>query len=620
MESKLRKWKNKRDILKLLQYRENSAEASKFFKQHSQFTDSLIKRLGLEYELEGHQGCVNCLQWTPDGKHLASGSDDTNVILWDPFRHRQLQVIPTHHIGNIFSVKFLGSNEIATAAGDCRVLVQSIPGAIAKCPPLLECSCHVNRVKRLATSPIEPTLFWSAAEDGLVIQYDLREQHECSRQSQTKVLVDLSNNFGEVKCIAVNPTKPYYIAVGANDCYIRLYDRRMLKTLTLGQTSQGDFQKSSEREPMDPNCVQYYAAGHLAVENASITNFKLAATYISFNTAGSEMLVNMGGEQIYLFDINNTRHINELQIPQFSSGRRRNPVYKCCCHPEGNGFVSKVRSSDFTEENCACYYMRRAYKCYRRKWTGDLYSAARDYLYVTQVWPDQRQAYIGLVKSLIALKWADEAQRWLEHFCSSHSDYANSPQVRCLHESLESLRASNPPKEKESENSEHKERFLRKVDEAEQRRRLDSRDYEVRFLGHCNTTTDIKEANFLGEDGNYICAGSDEGIIFIWERKHASIVTALIGDVSIVNCIQPHPSACFIASSGIDPAVKLWSPMPEDDNINTRVVKDINAVVEANQQRMSMDPFESMLVNMGYRIPGINVEPTFQEVPSCRPC
>lgn len=66
-----------------------------------------------------------------------------------------------------------------------------------------------------------------------------------------------------------------------------------------------------------------------------------------------------------------------------------------------------------------------------------------------------------------------------------------------------------------------------------------------------------------GEDGNYICAGSDEGIIFIWERKHASIVTALIGDVSIVNCIQPHPSACFIASSGIDPAVKLWSPMPE---------------------------------------------------------
>ncbi|KAJ8965028.1 hypothetical protein NQ314_004426 [Rhamnusium bicolor] len=621
MEGKLRKLRNKRDILKLLQYRENSAEASKFFKQHSQFTDSLIKRLGLEFELEGHQGCVNCLQWTPDGKHLASGSDDTNVILWDPFRHKQLQVVPTHHIGNIFSVKFLGngSNEIATAAGDCRVLVQSIPGAIAKCPPLLECSCHVNRVKRLATSPIEPTLFWSAAEDGLVIQYDLREHHECSL-SHTKVLVDLSHNFGEVKCIAVNPTKPYYIAVGANDCYIRMYDRRMLKTCALGQTNQmGEFRKTSDREPLDPNCVQYYAPGHLAMENASVTNFKLAATYISFNPAGSEMLVNMGGEQIYLFDINNTRHVNELQVPQFSGNRRKMPVYKCCCHPEGNGFVSNVKNNDFTEENCACYYMRRAYKCYRRKWMGDLYGAARDYLYVTQVWPDQKQAYIGLIKSLIALKWADEAQQWLDYFCTSYPDYAISSQVRCLRDGLEGIQLMNPPKE-ENDSSEPKARFLRKVEEPEQKKRLESRDYEVRFLGHCNTTTDIKEANFLGEDGNYICAGSDEGIIFIWERKHSSIVTALFGDVSIVNCIQPHPSACFIASSGIDPAVKLWSPMPEDDNVNPRVVKDINAVVEANQQRMSMDPFESMLVNMGYRIPGINVEPTFQDVPSCRTC
>ncbi|KAJ8985072.1 hypothetical protein NQ317_019756 [Molorchus minor] len=607
MENKLRKWRDKRDILKLLQYRENSAEASKFFKQHCQFTDSLIKRLGLEFELEGHQGCVNCLQWTPDGKHLASGSDDTNVILWDPFRHKQLQVIPTHHIGNIFSVKFLGnsSNEIATAAADCRVLVQ---------------------VKRLATSPIEPTLFWSAAEDGLVIQYDLREQHECSL-SQTKVLIDLSNNFGEVKCVAVNPTKPYYIAVGANDCYIRMYDRRMLKTCTLGQTNQmGDFHKA-EREPPDPNCVQYFAPGHLAMENSNFTNYKLAATYVSFNAAGSELLVNMGGEQIYLFDINNSRHINELQVPQLATGRRKLPIYKCCCHPvRGNGFVNNVKKTIFMEDNCACYYMRRAYTSYRRKWMGDLYSAARDYLYVTQVWPDHKQSYIGLIKSLIALKWADEAQIWLDHFSARHPDYAVSSQVRCLRDNLLSLQASRT--DKESDNSEAKERFIRKVDEAEQKKRLESIDYEVRFLGHCNTTTDIKEANFLGKIAvlgkTLIRLKVFFSYLFEQERmatisardlmkalfssgngKKSSIVTALFGDVSIVNCIQPHPSACFIASSGIDPAVKLWSPLPEDDSVNPRVVKDVAAVVEANQQRMSMDPFESMLVNMEYRIPGI---------------
>lgn len=94
----------------------------------------------------------------------------------------------------------------------------------------------------------------------------------------------------------------------------------------------GEFQKISERDPIDPACVQYYAPGHLAIEYSSTTNFKLAATYISFNSAGTEMLVNMGGEQIYLFDINNSRHINELQVPQFLNGsRRKMAVYKCCC-------------------------------------------------------------------------------------------------------------------------------------------------------------------------------------------------------------------------------------------------------------------------------------------------
>ncbi|CAH1955481.1 unnamed protein product [Acanthoscelides obtectus] len=312
MDSKLKRWKDKRELLKLLQFREYNAECSRTVKQTLQFTDSLIKRLGLEFELEGHQGCVNCLQWTPDGKHLASGSDDTNVILWDPFRHKQLEVIPTHHIGNIFSVKFLGNEckEIATAAGDCRVLVQSVVGATSRAPPLLECSCHVNRVKRLATSPIEPSLFWSAAEDGFVIQYDLREKHECSN-SALRVLIDLSDNFGEAKCIAVNPTKPYYLAVGANDCYVRMYDRRKLKNHVIGQTStSAHSNKCSSNPPIDYGCVQYYAPGHLAVENASATTFKLAATYVSFNAAGSEMLVNIGGEQIYLFDVNNSRFVS----------------------------------------------------------------------------------------------------------------------------------------------------------------------------------------------------------------------------------------------------------------------------------------------------------------------
>lgn len=86
---------------------------------------------------------------------------------------------------------------------------------------------------------------------------------------------------------------------------------------------------------MDPNCVQYYAPGHLAVKNFDNHHSKLATTYISFNSAGTEMLVNMGGEQIYLFDINSSRNIREMKVPQLTNGfsRKSLPIYKCCCRP-----------------------------------------------------------------------------------------------------------------------------------------------------------------------------------------------------------------------------------------------------------------------------------------------
>lgn len=37
------------------------------------------------------------------------------------------------------------------------------------------------------------------------------------------------------------------------------------------------------------------------------------------------------------------------------------------------------------------------------------------------------------------------------------------------------------------------------LSDVEKQLRNEARDYESRFVGHCNTTTDIKEANFLGK-------------------------------------------------------------------------------------------------------------------------
>lgn len=41
-------------------------------------------------ELDDHNGCVNCVKWSPEGKLLASGGDDNLVMLWRPTKIKTL--------------------------------------------------------------------------------------------------------------------------------------------------------------------------------------------------------------------------------------------------------------------------------------------------------------------------------------------------------------------------------------------------------------------------------------------------------------------------------------------------------------------------------------------------
>ncbi|KJE97386.1 hypothetical protein CAOG_07256 [Capsaspora owczarzaki ATCC 30864] len=84
--------------------------------------------------------------------------------------------------------------------------------------------------------------------------------------------------------------------------------------------------------------------------------------------------------------------------------------------------------------------------------------------------------------------------------------------------------------------------------------------YAERFVGSINCQTDIKEANFFGENDEYIVAGSDDGNIYVWERRTGNLALVLHGDRQIVNCVQPHPTECLLATSGIEDSVALWAP------------------------------------------------------------
>eukprot|EP00850_Spirogloea_muscicola_P023229 SM000340S12919 [mRNA] locus=s340:68574:74516:+ [translate_table: standard] len=107
-------------------------------------------------------------------------------------------------------------------------------------------------------------------------------------------------------------------------------------------------------------------------------------------------------------------------------------------------------------------------------------------------------------------------------------------------------------------------------------------DMRQRYVGHCNTGTDIKQANFLGDRGDFVASGSDDGRWFIWEKKTGRLVKMFLADgngalparphiltsflptIKLVNCVQSHPIDCVVATSGIDSTIKLWSPHVSD--------------------------------------------------------
>ena len=83
----------------------------------------------------------------------------------------------------------------------------------------------------------------------------------------------------------------------------------------------------------------------------------------------------------------------------------------------------------------------------------------------------------------------------------------------------------------------------------------------------------------------------------MWDKLTTNVVRVLKGDESIVNCLQPHPFASYLATSGIDPQVRIWSPMSREKE-DERVVSDVKTAVLNNQTQMNSHPFEFLFLNL----------------------
>lgn len=92
----------------------------------------------------------------------------------------------------------------------------------------------------------------------------------------------------------------------------------------------------------------------------------------------------------------------------------------------------------------------------------------------------------------------------------------------------------------------------------------------------------------------HIHSSSDDGNFFIWDRDSGMICSIFQADELIVNCVQPHPYVCLLATSGIDHEVRLWSPQPCEKVTVKHRVDVVEGTVNENQNRMQSDPFDTL--------------------------
>ena len=133
------------------------------------------------------------------------------------------------------------------------------------------------------------------------------------------MLINLNIYVGamaEAKCLAINPLQPQLLAVGCNDPFVRLYDHRMLESHSLSDKKK-PCNSSPDDAKLPPGCVQYFAPGHLPPQLSKDLRRRFrayVATYVNFSPCGRELIANLGGEQIYLFDIKQHRKVLKYQI------------------------------------------------------------------------------------------------------------------------------------------------------------------------------------------------------------------------------------------------------------------------------------------------------------------
>ncbi|CAH2221177.1 DDB1- and CUL4-associated factor 6 isoform X1 [Pelobates cultripes] len=261
-----------------------------------------VQRLKLEATLSVHDGCVNSISWNSTGEYILSGSDDTTLVISNPYNKKVLTRIRSGHRANIFSAKFLpltNDKQIISCSGDGVIYYTNIEKDV-ETNRQNQFTCHYGTAYEIMTVPNDPYTFLSCGEDGTVRWFDIRMKTSCTKEDcKDDILINCRRASTS---IAICPPAPYYLAVGCSDSSVRIFDRRMLGTRATNNFSN---------RGTTGICVRFVPS-HLSNKSCRVTS-------LCYSEDGQEVLVSYSSDYIYLFDPKD----DQAKALKFSSADQR---------------------------------------------------------------------------------------------------------------------------------------------------------------------------------------------------------------------------------------------------------------------------------------------------------
>ncbi len=487
-----------------------------FFSQRFYSSIHAIQTIQLCTTVEGHDGCVNAINFNEQGDLLITGSDDSTVKIWSLVdsisKPKCIQTLRGHST-NVFAVNFLPhqSNKKAISGGnDGDVRYFDIEKQVATV-----FGHHHRKVLKMSVNPVMPDTFLTASADGTCRLFDIRGSYSKSR---TEKFSDFSQSRADA--VDVFPQ-----ALGGGKANIAPIDNSTTDAHSLLVNFDKDRVIQRRRRALfgeDP-------------EQSHTTLYSVDVHPLN----GHLFIVSSSDGNVRLFDL---RRIDK-QSPESYVNIFRNVDLKPGDQYEATGCSFSVNGNEIVSTQLSDHvYVFDTNKNYEKEYHVN---------YKEKTQPIKKR-----------VRRHHNAEEEEEDEDDEETDEASRRRRRLLRD-LNSIFEEEEEEQQEvpSTSSQSTEPPLQ--------------TYKHVYSSHISRQT-IKGCGFFGSNSEYVITGSDDARIYIYDKVSTKLLRVLKDHEGCVNTVTPHPHLPMIASGGIDDFVKIWGPngdVPSKEDLQKRQIE-----------------------------------------------